>query len=191
MTLKIGALLLLMGLAGARQAEGQAEATGQLPFTYNVAAGLTALHANAQPAHCGCFLMYGGYAQISALRTQGGLGLLADYGVTSSSDINAGNHNLTLSTFLLGVRYSGVWNRRYVPYGQVLAGLGHSSSNFAIDRSTTSLAEELGVGLDYKLSPRFDLRVLEIDYLQTHVPNGVNDRQNLTRLTTGITYHVR
>ena len=186
--MKLGIIGLLLAVClSASSARGQAEASGGVAASLRVGGGLTALHANAQPGNCGCFFMYGGYGQVGVVRVNG-LGLVADYGVTSTTNINDGNHNLTLSTFLLGARYTSSWRTNYLPYAQLSVGVGHSASNFIIDQSTTSIAYQLGAGVDYELRGRLGLRLLEVDYLQTHVPNGVNDRQNLTRLTTGVSY---
>ncbi len=88
---------------------GVAQAQVPAPSEYSqrgleIAGSFTVVRANAAPKDCGCFFMYGGNVQ-AALVGQKGVGVIADFGRTSANDINADGNNLTLSTYMGGVRY--------------------------------------------------------------------------------------
>jgi opacity protein-like surface antigen len=157
--------------------------------TLDIAGGFTAVHANAAPAQCGCFYMYGGSAQVVA-NDASGISFVFDYGTTNTSNINGENHNLRLSTYLAGGRYTYRSQRKFSPFGQVLVGVGHSNTNFVIDKSTSTIAFSTGGGVDYDISSRFSIRIAQAEYLLTHVPNGVNNEQNQIRLTSRVVFHI-
>jgi outer membrane immunogenic protein len=149
----------------------------------------TAIHANAPPAQCGCFYMTGFSASV-AVRARHGIGFVFDYGRTNNPNVNGANHNLTLATYMQGVRYSMFQSHRLVPFGEALIGFGHTQSNYAIDRNATGFAYAGGGGVDLKVSSRFDVRPVEFLYLKTDIPNGVNNRQNQYRMSAGLIYHL-
>jgi hypothetical protein len=82
------------------------------------------------------------------------------------------------------------------PFGQVLAGGAHAGGtlvegNTPAAGSSVAFASNVGGGLDLKFGAesRFSLRAVEADYLVTLFHNGLNDHQNILRLSTGITIH--
>ena len=167
----------------------QSPATGFTARDLEIEGGFTAIRANAAPGDCGCFYMYGGNAQVS-MATHKGLSILLDYGRTSARNINGEDHNLTLSSYMGGVRYTPSLEKRWSPYGQVLVGSAHTSSNYAIDADVYRFAAAVGGGVNIGLSKRFDLRLAEVQYLLTRIPNSVNEIQNQLRLSTGVVYHL-
>jgi peptidoglycan-associated lipoprotein len=114
---------------------------------------------------------------------------LVDYGRTSRTNINGAGHNLVLSTYMGGVGYSIRKERELSPYGQVLVGSGHTSSNYAIDDDAWRFAASVGGGVDLRLSSRFEFRAVEVQYLLTRIPNAANEIQNQLRLSSGIVFH--
>jgi hypothetical protein len=64
--------------------------------------------------------------------------------------------------------------------GGGVAGVGDSSFGFAT---------RIGGGLDVPLSPRFALRVVQLDYYLTTFANATNDHQNNFLIGTGIVFH--
>ncbi len=182
-------LLIAVGcMASVAEAQSRPPVTDPAP-TLDLGVGFTTVHANAGPTDCGCFFMYGGSAEVAA-NDPSGFSFLFNFGETETSNINSGSHDLRLTTYLAGGRYSYRSKRKWTPYGQVLVGAGHSSTNFAIDRSTSTIAFATGGGLDYHLSSLFSIRVAQAEYLLTHVPNGANNEQNQIRLTTGLVFHL-
>lgn len=112
-----------------------------------------------------------------------------------------------LVTGLEARRDFGSWR----PYGHVMAGVAKQTAedlqtstgpfDFKINDRPTSLALKIGGGIDVRISPRFDLRVIEVDYepifaKDRHTPvQGFFDQrvkgktaQNVT-LSAGIVWH--
>jgi outer membrane immunogenic protein len=158
----------------------------------DLALGYTTIYANAPPGgQCGCFWMNGGSAQF-AVGDSLGLGLVFDFGMTTANNIGpAPSHDLTLETYLAGLRYIR-WNHsRVTPYAQALVGAGHSTSNYVAANHSTGVALAAGGGVDFRLSHRFSWRVVQAEYLLTHVPNGADNMQNQLRLTSAIVLHFK
>ena len=44
--------------------------------------------------------------------------------------------------------------------------------------------------MNYNIYHRFDLRLIEADYVRTQLPNGGNNQQNTLRLASGINFHL-
>ena len=184
-------LLLLIVTVGQanRTLHAQVSYAGEWPSTWDIAAGPSIVHANAGAGNCGCFFMNGAFIQFSITRGSG-LGTLVDYGTDSITNINGSSHNILLSTYMAGARYRLHPRKRLVPYGHLLAGVSHASTNFRADNGALNLAYAGGGGIDYSVTRRISLRLLQGEYLITHVPNGINDRQNQLRLSIGIVFHL-
>jgi outer membrane immunogenic protein len=45
-----------------------------------------------------------------------------------------------------------------------------------------------GGGIDFTVSKHFSLRPLQTEYLMTKIPDGLNNRQNNFRYSTGISF---
>ena len=177
--------ILCMGVAKAQvPAPG-----GYSPRDLEIAGSFTTVRANAAPTDCGCFFMYGGNAQ-AALVGQKGVGVIADFGRTSANNINGDGNNLTLSTYMGGVRYVPRFQaKKFSTYVQALVGVAHTSSNFAIDANATRLAASAGGGINYVLTRRWDVRVLEASYLMTRIPNAAKIPTPASTVTTGVVFH--
>lgn len=157
--------------------------------SFDIAVGYTTVHANAPPVGlCGCFWMQGGGVQASVSDVYG-FGLVFDFGMTTSHNIgNNTGYDLTVATYLAGPRYT-YWNRsRVSPYGQVLVGAAHASTNNTLDNGSSIIAFLGGGGLDYRLKHHLSWRVVQAEYLHTNFPNGADNHQDQIRLTSGIVY---
>ncbi len=156
----------------------------ELALTY------TYVHANAPPAGCGCFSLNGGSAEFAWPTGSRGVALAGDVTVGHTNSIGSSGASLTLSSFTTGVRYSPPLKRtRFQPFGEILVGYGHISGSFTQRQTTSSsngFAANLGGGLDAHLNQRLSLRLIEADYLVTTFDNGINNHQNLLRISTGI-----
>ena len=187
-------LLIVFGLAatalgmGAGSAKAQAApaATG---LRVDVAGGFTVIHANEGPAVCGCFFMNGGSGELAVTNSRN-ISFVTNVGYTSATNINGNDRNLALLTVLEGGRYSLDRGGRFVPFGQVMIGFAHTSTNYVIDSSAARLALATGGGLDVRISDRFSVRPAEVEYLFTTIPNGQNNFQNQIRMTAGIVFHI-
>jgi opacity protein-like surface antigen len=97
--------------------------------------------------------------------------------------------NGTLSTYLFGPRVSYRHFGRITPFGEVLFGVAHAGvSIVGLGNSDNTFAMSLGGGVDYKLTNRFAIRPIKVDYLMTRFSEtgtGGNTQNNL-RVSTGI-----
>ena len=109
------------------------------------------------------------------------LGGVGDFGLCRQSGLPSGlsAHNIN---YLFGPRLTyrnfGKWN----PFGQVLLGGQHLGTNVG---SANSFAMTLGGGLDYQYNDRFSLRLIQVEYLYTHLGGAT---QNNARIEAGLVY---
>ena len=79
-------------------------------------------------------------------------------------------------------------------FGQALAGLAHSSgtlvqgSNPGAGNAGAAFAGNFGGGFDLRTTPRFSVRLVEVNYLLTTFDNGSNDHQNNLRISAGVVF---
>jgi opacity protein-like surface antigen len=90
-------------------------------------------------------------------------------------------------SFLFGPRFSAR-QKRVVPFVHALFGVSNvktETNEFGplVSFSDTSFAMALGGGLDVKVNDRFAIRVVQIDYVQTHF---FGETQNKGRIAAGI-----
>ena len=191
-------LVLLITIAAASVTSG-AQSTAAHPVGSGPELSLqyTYLRSNAPVGQCGCFSPQGGSASFAAPLRDSHFFLAGDVTVVHAGKIAAHDYDLTLTTFTAGVRYKpGFAMGPLAPFGQVLAGGSHAGGtlvegNTPAAGSSVAFASNVGGGLDLKFGAesRFSLRAVEADYLVTLFHNGLNDHQNILRLSTGITIH--
>ncbi len=200
MRVKISALsvLLLAALVvSASSCRAQAQATQpakaasaarpELAINYNY------LRSNAPPGGGANFGLDGGSIDFAWPLSDSRFAMVGDIAATHASGITATGYDLTLSTYLAGLRYSPLDPRfRLQPYAQALAGVAHASGSLVEGPTATVLnfpaatAFEIGGGINLKLNRRFALRLIQADYLPTTFDNGSNDRQNNLRIGAGM-----
>jgi hypothetical protein len=156
--------------------------------------------SNAPPGTCGCFALQGiaadSYWKIAkASPGHGmGLGLAADIGVQHTGSVGSADYGLTLTTLTAGPRLTLPGHKLH-SFTQVLVGLAHgSNSAFPEDNSlvssASSFALDVGGGADYAVTRQVALRLLQVDYLRTALPNATSNWQNNLRIGAGITLHL-
>jgi len=168
-----------------------AQTAASSPFGGDVAATFIAersLKANTTEN----FWMEGGSAE-AGFNVTHGVGFAADYTGTHTSSIGTTGMPLTLSVVVFGPRYRWHQRKRVSVYGEALFGVAFGSDSLfpgpaAATTSAHSFALELNGGLDYKLSRRFALRVLDVGYLRTTLPNATDGQQNTLRLGAGVVW---
>jgi hypothetical protein len=158
--------------------------------------------SNGPAGDCGCFPMQGvaadAYWRISHLqpdhtansRTAGSFGIAADVGVENTGSVDGAAFGLTLATFSAGPRLRLPVKNAQI-FVQALFGLAYGfNSEFprreTLVSSANSFDFDLGGGADYHLNQRFSLRILQLDYLRTTLPNNTNNWQNNLRIGAGI-----
>jgi hypothetical protein len=84
-----------------------------------------------------------------------------------------------------------------IPFVQGLAGAVHGfdgqfpNSGGTLSNSATNLAVLVGGGLDLEFSHRLAVRAAQVDYGLNQLPNNVNNRENLLRVSAGVVLRLR
>jgi len=157
-------------------------------------AGLTYnyLRGNAPPDVCGCFSLQGGGLS-AAYRMAPHWKGVGEFAGSHAGGINNRAIDVTLLTYLFGVRYVAMPSARAHPFAQVEVGGVHAGGSLysaatSYTGSTNKFAMTTGGGLDVDLNSRVSLRLVQADYLLTLLPNGSNNHQNTLRLSTGFVF---
>jgi outer membrane immunogenic protein len=155
-----------------------------------VGADYNYVHTNAPPGGCGCFSMHGGdgWLAYNFSHSFSAVGLLS---AQRASNVAGSGADLTLTSYLIGPRYSWRRSGRFIPFGQLLLGGAHAAGSFAPGSagnpgSSNAFAMTAGGGLDVELTKRFAVRAFQADYYLTHFANRVNDHQNNLRISVGL-----
>ncbi len=190
------ALLLAVAAVSACPAFAQSATANNVAPRADLALGYSYMHSNAPPGGCGCFNLNGGSAAFAWAIKPGSWAVVGDVVSGYAGGTSADGYGLTLSAFTVGVRYMPpVGHFSLHPFGQVLAGVAHSSgtlvqgSNSATSNPGAAFAGNLGGGLDLHVSRRFSIRLVEADYLLTTFDNGSNNHQNNLRISAGVVIH--
>jgi peptidoglycan-associated lipoprotein len=190
------ALLLTIVLVSCLPAVAQVAPAVETPHRAELALDYSFLRSNAPPGGCGCFNLNGGSATFAWPVKPGGIALATDLTIVNANNINNTPYGLGLGALTAGARYVPRMRHWPVqPFGQVLAGVAHSVGspvrlpNPGAPNGTLAFAANAGGGLDLRVSPRVSLRLVEADYLVTTFNNGVNDHQNILRISAGLVLH--
>jgi hypothetical protein len=98
------------------------------------------------------------------------IGIVADFGWNKDSQtIDDFDANVTLTTFLGGVRFTGTSNDKFGPFGQVLVGgtrasFGTDVAGIDIGDSETAFTVAFGGGINVRLYEQVNF-LAELDYL--------------------------
>jgi hypothetical protein len=161
------------------------------PANYlEVAITYDASHVNAAAGN-------GLWIQGGAVQAEGyfshGLGVVADLAGEHTANMHGSSVGLDMVTITFGPRYT--WQpiryRRSAIYGQVLIGEanGFNSVFPNVNGATSSangLALKIGGGMNYTLSRRLAVRVIEADWLRTQLPNSTTNVQNNLYIGAGL-----
>lgn len=183
------AAILVSGLPsmvfGASPAADQGAAP-ELALTYSY------IHSNALPAGGSSINLSGGSATFALPLNTHNISLVADVTAVHGGGITANGYSLTLASYTAGVRYSPRFLQWAHPYGQALFGVAHSSGSLVQSQTTSNagatFALSVGGGLTIRTHTRFSIRPIEADYMLTTFNNGVNNRQNNLRISSGMVY---
>jgi opacity protein-like surface antigen len=114
------------------------------------------------------------------------LGLVADFGGYHTSKFGVGAN---LFTYLFGPKLAFRSNEKVTPFVHVLFGGAHlSAGGFGLSGSDNAFAVAFGGGVDAKVNKNIAIRVAQVEYLLTKFTDGVDDRQNNVRISTGIVF---
>jgi len=169
-----------------------ATAYGQGLGSTEVALGYGYVRANAPPGECGCFGM-NGFGGEFALGLGHGFSVVADAGANHQGNVNSSGQSLWLVNYLFGPRLSHR-SKRWTPFAQFLVGGGHSSGTLygaatGVSGSANALSYSTGGGLDWNATRHVSVRLFQVEYLNTRLPNSGNSIQNNLRMTAGVVFH--
>ena len=110
------------------------------------------------------------------------LGVLGEVGGYCATN---GTKQGAAAPYLFGPRVN-IRRRSLTPFAQVLIGGVASSSGLEQSGWQTHFAMTAGGGINLKVSKHFSIRPAQAEYFMTKVPDGLNNRQNNFRFSTGV-----
>ena len=186
--MKLRVVVCLLGFASLFALSAQAQDERK---TIDVFAGYSYVRANPATSGADGFSLNGGSASI-AYNFKSWLSGVADFGGYHNTNILGSGVDGTLSTYLFGPRVSYHRFHRVTPFGEVLFGVAHTGSSLlATGNDQNAFAMAVGGGLDYRVSSRFSIRPVKVDYLLTRFDefnNPTAQSQNNLRVSTGIVF---
>ena len=184
--LLLGAVMAAIGQSAPAMAV-KSQSSGDVALTYHW------LRTNAQPGECGCFDLNGGGIS-GSWNFRPRLAVVTEFSAEYAGQAPSTGDSLTLTSYLAGMRYvlPQLWPRgRYglKPFAQLLVGAAHAGGGMAgAGDATFAFATRVGGGTDLPVSPRFAVRIIQIDYDLTTFHNSVNRHQNNLLLGSGIVF---
>lgn len=193
----LGALTFGSMLQAQQAAESFRLSSTDLAVTYTTA------RARTTPSD-GRFWMQGGSADFAANFFHG-LGVAANLTGEHASNIGPGV-DLSKVSFMAGPRYTYSTSRcssrflgtKHAPriFGEALFGTVHAfngtfpASAGGTKSSTSAFSMQLGGGVDVPIARGLGVRLLEVDYVRSSLPNLGDNTQNDLRLAFGVSYRI-
>jgi len=184
---------VLLGVMASVNAMAQHAPTVLQSGPIEVSARYSAQISNGPTGTCGCFSLQGVAGDVSWPVTHG-FGLVGDIGMEHTGNVSGTGYGLTLATYLGGLRYTYPLGPTHLFAQALLGGVKGSDSQFPVNGGIAtraiSIAYSFGAGADYplKIKKSLSLRVLQVDYIHTSLPNNSNNWQRNLRMGAGITY---
>jgi hypothetical protein len=155
--------------------------------------------SNAPPGNCGCFELEGAAVDAAwgassvGIAHGAGFALAVDAGVEHTGSVGSAPYGLTLTTVTAGPRFWLPGGKLRI-FGQVLLGVAHGSNsefphNNSLVPSASSFALDAGGGVERFINRLISIRLLQMDYLRTSLPNTTSNYQNNLRIGAGISLH--
>jgi hypothetical protein len=171
------------------------------PVSADLAITYAPERAQIVPGKC-CFWMQGVAAE-GAVTFWKGFGIAANLTAEHIANYLPGL-DVNRITYMAGPRYTykgwinhaGSANPRFIQvFGETLFGGargfdGVYPSGSGTTSSASSSAIQIGGGLNLFLSRNLGMRLLEVDYVRTALPNNAANAQDDLRLAFGVTYHI-
>lgn len=190
--------MCLLAALGA-QAQKAPSAALQPGSSIDLAATYSPERAELAPGNCGCFWLQGGGVD-AAYTFWKGLGAAVSLTGNHAGNVAPGV-DINKITFTAGPRFTrAVWSghgkhQRLQLFGQALFGDAHGFNGVypapsSVKSSADSLAIRTGGGLNLFLSKNLGLRVLEVDYVRSALPNNAADTQNDVQFSFGVVYRL-
>src|SRR5258708_22517579 len=93
-----------------------------------------------------------------------------------NNKLKESGNNLILKIYMAGPHFTGQIGR-FAPSFQVLGGAAQYSSNVPLNEGN-SWAISAGGGVEMRVNSVFGWRILQAEYLSTHLPNSFDNQQN-------------
>jgi outer membrane immunogenic protein len=171
-----------------------------------VSLAYSATELNAPPSQCGCFFTNGVSAE-GNFRTYRAYTTVVDVTAAHTGQIHNTGQPFSLLMVTAGTRLNFRFGHQredgfdtyhsLKPFVQGLAGYAHGFDSAFPDKSgfiqpsASSFALLVGIGMDYKYRRHLSFRVIQADYGYTRLPNLAGNDQNLLRISSGITIHLK
>lgn len=154
-----------------------------------------ATEANAPPGACGCFLLQGAAADV-ALPVAKHFSAVVELGGVTVHRVPGSPRGLSELTLLAGPRYTQPLGRVRLNVQALFGAVRGFDSDFTVTPTThtdtsTNFATTLGGALDVPMTRTFSLRAAQVEFLQTNLPNGVDNRQRNIRFGAGVVLNFR
>jgi outer membrane immunogenic protein len=153
----------------------------------------TAMIGNAPPGTCGCFLLNGGSSE-ELFHVWRNIAAVAEVSGNRAAQVPLSQQGISLITYMGGPRHSVRATRRLTAYGQFLIGGVHGFDTY-IPRddaqptgAANSMAYAPGGGFELGVNGWLSFRVIEAQYLITHLPNDINADQHSVRINSGVVF---
>ncbi len=179
-----------MGTAAARSQAPPNDA----PPSVRVGLRYAATRANSPPGSCGCFLLQGA-AVDATLAVHGGLAVAVEAAGNHASFVPGTSRQLSTITLLAGPRYIASLGAHHNFFAQALFGAVRGfDADFrrgtdAAD-TATAFAYAIGGAYELRLTRTIAVRPVQLDLIQTNLPNGADNRQRNLRFGAGISFRV-
>ena len=187
--MKLRVVVSLLAFLSFSAAAAYAQETPKL----DIFAGYSYVRENPATSGARSFSLNGGSAS-ATYHIKDWLSGVADFGGYHNGNILGTHTDGTLSTYLFGPRVTYRSYHRILPFGEALFGVAHAGANvLGTSASRNAFGMALGGGVDYRLTNRFSIRPLQVDYLLTRFPEftGSSNRQsqNNLRASAGVVIH--
>jgi opacity protein-like surface antigen len=193
------AATLLAGMLATGVAAAQAAPSGGQGARLDLAVTYDTLHTNHLIGQE--FWAQGAAVELGA-RLYGGLGVAARAEYLHAGASSANGEPLSLVTAVFGPRYTmESRSHRYAIFGEGLVGVSNGynslfslgsgpvgSANTGTTSSATSLAVDVGGGLDLRVSHHLAIRAIRASYLYTQFPNTTTNVQNSLSIGAGLVF---
>ncbi len=186
--LMLGLFLLVSFAAPGNEARAQGH-SGLPASTVPVSLRFSATEANSPPGSCGCFFLLGGAADI-ALPLHRSFTVDVELAGQHTGSVPGTVRGLSTLTLLAGPRYRVRLPRLQSVFAQALFGAARGfDADFrrggnAVD-TATAFGYAVGGGYEIPIAANLTLRPVQLDYEQTNLPNGSDNRQRNIRVGAG------
>ncbi len=183
---------LVFALLTAAMSPAQTTAPTPAP-TLHTSMALTYNAAIANLTTTNRFAFQGGAAEADSVGRHGFGAAVNFVGLHTSNGGQANAAPINLIVFAAGPRYERT-SGKLTLFAQGLFGFAHGLASVFPSESgpmtrANSIAAQAGGGLDLALNHHLSLRVLQLDWLHTQLPNGALNQQNSLRIGTGVVLH--